>query len=65
MKSPGDNALERRRKIFQEYERVIAELGPERAPDTPRKKIYEKIADNLGYAPEWVRKVIASFLKKK
>lgn len=65
MDSPGENAIERRRKIFQEYEKVISELGPDIAPNFAKTKIYEKVADNLNYSPEWVRKVIASFLKKK
>jgi hypothetical protein len=58
------NAIERKRKIFQEYERVIAEEGPY-ARRIKKKEIYERVADNLSYSPDWVRKVITSFLKKK
>jgi hypothetical protein len=40
-------------------------MGPERATETLKKKIYSKVADNLGYAPDFVRKVVAYFLKNK
>lgn len=64
MNKRSENFLVRRQKIFQEYENVIAEFGPN-APGIAKKILYERVADKLGYAPEWIRKVIAEYLKEK
>jgi len=65
MSQPGENTLLRRQKIYDEYTRVLATYGPEIAPKLSRKVICTEVADNLNYSIEYVRKVTASFLKKK
>lgn len=64
MSQQFETTLLRRQAIFREYERILIDLGPERATEKPKKKIYEMVADNLNYSPNYVAKVIASFLRK-
>ena len=72
MYEPGENAQLRRNAIYKEYERVLAEIrllkqqpsgiDPE---EIAKKSLYERVADNLNYSPEYVRKVIAWCLKNR
>ncbi len=64
MDKPGDNAEQRRHAIFQEYERVLKNHGTN-ATKFAKKEIYREVASNLNYSFEWVRKVIAYYLKNK
>lgn len=64
MNEPGENAQLRRQAIYKEYEKVLADKGGE-ARKYAKQAIYDMVADNLNYSPEYVRKVIACYLKKR